>query len=61
MASCYGRISAPSTGTLNVLEYLPMRTVLLDGTRLEIDFFRERYGLYIMIRECCMFCSAECV
>lgn len=42
MASCYGSISAPSTGITDDLQCLPIRTVLPDGTGVEIDYFRER-------------------
>ncbi len=42
MASCYGRISAPSDGSAQGLGYLPIRTRLPDNTAVEIDYFRER-------------------
>ena len=43
MASCYGRISAPSVGIGKFFERLPIKTSLPDGTKVEVDVFRERY------------------
>lgn len=43
MASCYGSvISNVNEDVAKELSYLPIKTNLLDGTCVEIDFFRER-------------------